>query len=170
MYCPRCGKQQVLESVRFCPNCGFRLEWVAELLARGGFLELQEVSTQPDKFSPRRRGIRQGAKLMFFSGVLLPIAFGLCFPADNPAPLLMPLTVFLAGLAWMLYFRLFGEESAPAREMIQPAPFAAPPHRSALPSLQSAPVAGVGSQPRDTSGRLRAPSVIEHTTNLLEHK
>lgn len=120
----------------------------------------QLSAAQALETSPRRKGMRQGAKLMFLSGVLLPIFFGLCFPADNPAPLLVPLTVFMAGLSWSLYHRLFGEDTAPPAPPVFQSPQMAPAYRTSLPSLEA---------PRpDAANALHPPSVLEHTTRNLE--
>lgn len=112
MYCPNCGDERASE-VRFCPRCGLRLDGVTELLANNGALP---VSAPAQTSEPSRKGMRQGAKLMFLSGVLLPIFFGLCFLSDNPAPLLVPLTVFLAGLSRTLYAKLFYDDDAPSTQ------------------------------------------------------
>src|SRR5215210_6173514 len=109
MFCPKCGQQQVADNTRFCSRCGLAISNLAEWIASGGVLAARTEAAPPQALaSPRRKGIRRGAKLMFWSGVLLPIFFGFCFLADNPAPLLVPLTIFLAGLTMMLYARLFG--------------------------------------------------------------
>ena len=171
MYCPRCGQPPAVDHMRFCPSCGFRLSGVAELLANDGFLGAREpVEPQVNKMSPRRRGIRQGAKLMFLSGVLLPPAFGLSIAADSPAPLLIPLTVFLTGLAWLLYFRLFGEESLPIAERSQPAQIGPAGRNAYIPPARRAPAYELDPPRGDTAGLSLSPSVTEHTTNLLGNK
>src|SRR5258705_11885462 len=53
--------------------------------------------------------MRQGAKLMFLSAVLFPFAIILCAIFDTPGPMIIPFTVFVAGLSWTLYSRLFIE-------------------------------------------------------------
>src|SRR5215813_3478648 len=119
MYCPRCSNQPSSDRVRFCPSCGFRLNGVAELIARDGvptnILSAPPVNLpQGSEQSERRLGIRRGAKMVFFSlGIFLPI-FGFCFVVDGPAPLILPGTIFLAGIFWMIYYRLFGSENPPA--------------------------------------------------------
>jgi len=72
---------------------------------------------------PKRLGMRQGAKLMLFSLVSLPLFFAACFPFDSPVPLLFPLTIFLAGLAWVSYYKVFGADlsGAPEVQAIRPA-------------------------------------------------
>src|SRR5215207_7207025 len=75
MFCPKCGQQQLSNSVRFCPRCGFQLEVVRELLATDGVLVLKEELTESssgDGRSPRNRGIRQGAMLMLLTALVVP--------------------------------------------------------------------------------------------------
>ncbi len=104
--------------------------------------------------------MKQGAKLMFASGVMLPIFGLLCVPADNPAPLIAPLTIFLAGLSWSLYHRLFGEDTTPVAPPVFQSPQMAPVYRAPMPSLEA---------PRpDAANALHPPSVLEHTTRNLE--
>src|SRR5215831_11829946 len=109
MYCPRCGQQPVYESLRFCPTCGLRLDSVVELLASNGApSSFDALPAAHDPASPKRRGMRQGAKLMLVSLVLLPLIFAASFGLDSGVPLLIPVTLFLAGLAWLSYYKAFG--------------------------------------------------------------
>src|SRR5947209_8113358 len=108
MHCPRCGQPQVSNEVRFCSRCGFRLDIVTELLKNDGALVPQTGA--PSQSAMRRRRTRQGAKLMFISAFLMPFALALSIATDSPGPLIIPPTVFLMGLFWLLYFRFFGEE------------------------------------------------------------
>ncbi len=122
MYCPRCGQQPAYEALRFCPACGLRLDGVAELLASNGVpASLSQGEVTGD--APKRLGMRQGAKLMLFSLVSIPLFFAACFPFDSPVPLLFPLTIFLAGLAWLSYYKVFGADlsGAPEQKAIRPA-------------------------------------------------
>lgn len=151
MHCPNCGQQALIEA-RYCSRCGLPLAAVSELLANGG-LSIEA------KAKPRRnRGMRAGAKMMFFSLVLLPIFFGFCFPADSPAPLLVPLTVFLMGLSCLVYFRLFGDEEV--REKRNQT------HRFERAALQSSDRAALFIN-RNT-GEIDQPSVTERATHLFD--
>jgi hypothetical protein len=150
MHCPNCGQQALIEA-RYCSRCGLPLTAVSELLSNGG-LPVEA------KAKPRRnRGMRAGAKMMFFSLVLLPIFFGFCFPADSPAPLLVPLTVFLMGLSCLVYFRLFGDE-----EMREKRPHI---HRVERPALQPSDRAALFIR---QTGEIDQPSVTERTTHLFD--
>lgn len=165
MHCPKCGQEQLSSEIRYCSRCGFPLAGVSSLLARGGTVELDQ---QPRE-SPRRRGVKQGAILVF-------VAFGL-------APLLAPLfeefgamvigSLFMAGLLRMLFAAIF-EEGASA----QP-PFQASQQPYSIPSPQFAPQQQVlppytppVDLPRrvDTAEHLEPPSVTENTTRLLENE
>src|SRR3982751_1310995 len=117
MYCPRCNQQQVSDEVRFCSRCGLRLDVVATLLKHGA---LETHVGQAPKNTARRRRRRQGAKMMFISAFLLPVAIGLSAAAHSPGPLFIPFLLFLFGLFWMLYFRIFGEDTAQAEEVYRP--------------------------------------------------
>ena len=170
MYCPRCGNQPASDRVRFCPSCGFRLDGVVDLLVRDG------VPTNPlavshtniltgGGLSERRKGMRRGAKMLFTGlAMFLPIlAFSIA--VDSPGPMVLPATIFFAGVFWMLYYRLFGEERmyappAPPAQL-QPAQFGPPPQQAYFPAQQSIPLYR---SPVETS---QEHSVAEHTTRSL---
>lgn len=169
MFCPRCGQQQVSEEVRFCSRCGLSLAAVPSLLAG---LE----STPPEGASRRgrwkkRKQVRRGAKLMFLSAVLFPIFFALALAVDEPGPLLVPFAVFLAGLSWVLYFVIFGEETeqesagAKGREVLREGRNAAP-----LPPATFVPASGFGARRANTADMAQPPSITEQTTKLLDQE
>lgn len=153
--------------MRFCSRCGFQLGGVTALLS-GGAAPQETISTS-SVGKQRGRRTRQGAKLMFLSAVLLPIAFGFSILTDSPIPLLLPLTVFLAGLAWFLYFRMFEEETQSITGAHAPAQVAAP-RQSFLHDAQSVPATDLHSTSPRTAEIVRPPSVTEHTTKLLDDK
>src|SRR5438270_6017712 len=108
MFCPRCAQQQLNDESRFCPRCGLPLAGVASLLASEGAVQGQG-SAPSDKSNGRRADIRRGAKIIFLSAVLAPVFLALGIAFDSPGPLLVPATIFLAGLSWLLYSLFFGE-------------------------------------------------------------
>jgi hypothetical protein len=168
MFCPRCGQQQVSDEVRFCSRCGLSLASVPALLAGG---EVRAVERAPQGvLTQKRAGVRRGAKLMFFSAVLFPIFFGLAIVFDSPGPLILPFTVFLAGLAWMLYFVLFGEEVPHARAEKSPKQMREARGAQALPPSTFAPASGFGARRADTADMAQPPSVTEQTTRLLDEE
>src|SRR5262249_17212721 len=108
MYCPRCS-QQVGDETNFCPRCGFYFGALRELIATGGAPLTPQDMGKARQLSERQKGMRLGAKMVFFGVALLPIFIGLSIVADGPGPLLVPFTLFLTGVIWMLYARLFRE-------------------------------------------------------------
>jgi hypothetical protein len=170
MYCPRCSNQPASDRMRFCPSCGFRLDGVAELLARDGFPagalnSPQTNALRSGEHSERKRGIRRGAKMVFFSLTMFLPVVAFCSLIRNGVPLILPATLFLAGIFWMIYYRLFGDEYAPAQKS-RPAPpyFGPPPQNASLPPPQSVPVYR---SPVETP---KEHSVVEHTTRSLERQ
>ena len=166
MYCPRCGNQPASDRVRFCPSCGFRLDGVGDLLARDG-VPTNILTAPPTNIpqssepSERRKGIRRGAKMVFFSlAIFLPV-LAFCFVVDGPEPLFLPASIFLAGIFWMIYYRLFGDEHAPAPMQSQPVYFGPPPQQAYFPQQQSVPAYR---PPVETP---KEHSVVEHTTRSL---
>lgn len=170
MFCPRCGNQPASDRVRFCPSCGFRLDGVSDLIVRDGAPAglpnvSQTNSLQRGEPSERKKGIRRGAKMVFFSlAMFLPV---FCFAVgvvDHPGPLVVPASLFFTGIFWMIYYRLFGDENAPAQKPIQTPYFGPPPQNASLPAPQSAPVYRA---PVETP---REHSVVEHTTRSLDRQ
>src|SRR5688572_3489068 len=112
MYCPRCGQQQISDEMKFCSRCGLLMSGLAEWLA-GGAPAGREQETQMSLRSPRRKGIRRGAKFMFLSGVLFPVFLALSLLINEGALMIIPIIIFFMALTMMLYARLFGEEVSP---------------------------------------------------------
>jgi hypothetical protein len=166
MFCPRCGLQLPV-NLRFCSRCGLRLDGVALLLANDGAPAQPDQTPGHDGAPSNRKRMRQGAKLMFLSGVVTPLFFGLCVLSDSPAPLILSFTIFLAGLAWMLYFRLFGD-STPETQAQTTFNSGGTIYPKAIPAPQTREVI------RTTPGSIRTgsleqgPSVTEGTTELFE--
>ena len=169
MYCPNCGQQQLSDEMRFCSRCGQALTGLAEWLAGGGLPAQPRVEVPVSPDSPRRKGIRRAAKLMFFSGVLFPIFLVISLAIDEPGPLVLPIIFFFISLSMMLYARLFSDKTAP------PINYVAPPTtlgsaatRSSLPPATSIPIPA-RHQVR-TNELAQPPSVTEHTTRLLDNE
>jgi hypothetical protein len=169
MYCPKCGQQQLGNAMRFCSRCGLPLTGLAEWVAGGGGALAAQEETQAASPSARRKGIRRGAKLMFISVPLFAVFLGLSILVDGPAPLMIPLAVFLTGLTLMLYARLFAEETAPAkREQPQSSISGTTPERTALPPASPFQTDNAGGRRMRTAELRQPPSVTEHTTRLLD--
>jgi hypothetical protein len=168
MFCPKCGQQQATDEMRFCSRCGFQLGVVAALISTGGVPPAVIISNaQVDSRLPAKRRTRQGAKLMFASGVVSPIAMAFSIMFDSPVPLLIPFTIFLAGLTWMLYFRWFGEDESSSAHQ-SPATQLVATNQAFLPSPQTLFVEDSVRQANSTAEIVRPPSVTEHTTKLLD--
>lgn len=174
MHCPQCG-QQVLEEVRFCKGCGFALGAVRELLPTGG-IPPTETDTKQSRLSPRRRGVRQGAIVLFIAICLLPLTAVL---GDSWGELI-PAMLCMAGLMRMLYAGIFQEGASKTRTLSYSPPnrleLAAPTNNAALPPARGVPVgrgsAGdVNADDFQARGRTKemidVPSVTDHTTELL---
>lgn len=166
MYCPNCGQAQTSEEIRYCSRCGLSLWELARWLTEGANAPWQPVKLVTEA-TPRKKGIRQAAKLLFLGGVLLPVAFILALIVDGPGFLVIPAVMLFVGLVWMGYCRLFVEDAPAARKQMP-----APAYRANeyLPPAQVNP-ANV-SRPREpnTAEIVRPPSVTEYTTNLLRKR
>ncbi len=109
--------------------------------------------------------------MMFLSGILMPIFFGLSLLVDNPGPLLVPLTIFFAALSLMLYARIFGEEIPHVKsQQAQASRLGAMSGNNALPPISNIWANSVGGQQVRTAELVKPPSVTEHTTRLLDQE
>src|SRR6185369_67418 len=165
MYCPNCGQQQVSDEMRFCSRCGLALSGLAEWLA-GGVLVRRPEETGPSR---QRKHIRRGSKLLFFSAVMFPIFLLISIGIDEPGPLFIPLFfAFIAGM-WLLYAKLFIDNTTPLSQGTQASAFATPPARGSLPPPTHFPI-DIGRQQVRTNELAEMPSVTEHTTKLLDNE
>jgi hypothetical protein len=167
MFCPKCG-QQSSDEVRFCPRCGLSLASLPAYIAGNDFTSNRPDPARQEELTAKRRGTRRGAKLMFFSVVLFPIFFGLCFLVDNPVPLFVPFTLFLTGLVMIVYARLFGDELIPVHYGAGRRDLAAGAERPALGAPQFTPAPLFNQQRANTAEIYQPPSVTENTTKLLD--
>lgn len=172
MYCPKCGQQQISDEMRFCSRCGFALSGLAEWLAGGGLPAKRPDEAQaPTALSPRRKGIRRAAKLMFFSGVLFPVFLMFSIAVEEGAPMIVPFLLFFVSLAMMLYARLFSDKTAPViYQAPQTSTLGSTPARGSLPPAGNIPMPGVGRQHVKTNELAQPPSVTENTTRLLDNE
>src|SRR5262245_45710068 len=112
MYCPNCGQQQISDEMRFCSRCGLALSGLAEWMT-GGLPVRRADLAQVSAATPRRKGIRRAAKLMFFSGVLFPVFMAISIGVREGAIMTFPIIIFFVSLVMMLYARLFSDNTAP---------------------------------------------------------
>jgi len=119
-----------------------------------------------------KKAFAAGAKVLFSAAILFPIAFGLCFLVDGPAPLLLPATLVLAGVALMLYARLFWPHHQFPKQssypFMMPAPFVQNQQNQMLPPPSAVPGNNYRAPRLNTADMMERPSVVEHTTKLLE--
>ncbi len=168
MFCPKCG-QQSSDEVRFCPKCGLQLDVVAAYVAGKEHTLGDALATRAPSMTARRRGMRRGAKVMFFFAVLLPAAALLAFEGDAPGPLLLVLTGGLAGLLWLVYSWLFNDNVLPVETRASRKEMKAARERAALAASQFVPASSFSQQQRGNTAEIYQPSsVTENTTKLLD--
>jgi hypothetical protein len=111
--------------------------------------------------------MRRAAKLMFFSAALFPLFVLMSVAVDEPGPIAVPAILFFASLMWMVYSRLFIDDTV---HMLNPAAqqstFGPMPTRMSLTPPTN--ISDFGRQQVRTNELAQAPSVTEHTTKLLD--
>lgn len=169
MYCPKCGQQQIADNLNFCSRCGLPINEVSKWLEGNASLTTSGTGTPLKSHSAKRKGIRRGAKLMFTSGVLFPIFFLFGIVVGGPAPLFIPLTIFLAGLSRMLYSRIFGDDSSSIKiEQTEPSKLSSMLRNKSLPSVSDIWTKNSAEPQFKTAELVKPPSITEHTTTLLD--
>ncbi len=116
MYCPQCGQQQVSDVIRYCSRCGFPLDGVTAVVARGGTLPTQYVQPGYQKLSPRSKGIRQGALLMLSTLLMVPLVAIIGVAILDLHGVIVGITAvtcLLGGLLRIFYALLMEEPVAP---------------------------------------------------------
>lgn len=165
MFCPKCGQPQVSNEVRFCVRCGLQLDNVKSLITNEVMFVQREAYNQPVP-TWKKPGVKTSAKLIFLSIILAPIFFSLAIINENPGPLIVPFTLFLLGILWMIYSLVFGESPMSRKanqNLINPANT-----QAYLPQPQ--PQKTLHAQPINTAEMIKPPSVTENTTKLFEQK
>ena len=164
MFCPRCG-QQCLMDVRFCSRCGLPLNVIAEVTANQG---MPTGSPGPTSYTPTRpRGLRIGTIIMLVALVLTPLFFCLSIAADGPAPLLVPLTVFLTGLCFVLYSRAF-KDDLPVQYKTHQHRAMNPKNPSLLVLPDRSTITSSGPRKVNTADMVEPSSVTDHTTQFFD--
>ena len=159
--------------MKFCSRCGLPLSGLVDWLAVSGLPAGREQDARIAARSPRRKGIRRGAKVMFFGGVLFPIFLLLSLGVDEPGPLVIPIIIFLVGLTITLYSRLFVEDFPQIQGQQQTRQFVpgATPIGHALPPQSTTPAYSNIPGPQVRTNELaQPPSVTEQTTRLLDQE
>ncbi|SRR6266404_6513877 len=168
MYCPKCSHQPASDGLRFCPNCGLRLDAVAELLTNDG-IAAKEETPQP-RPSLLKWGTLLGITLMYLSAFLITLKIP---RGPYRGESMAFLTLFWAALVILI------STAGPLKSAIDkalgrgktPVPIrGASSHITALPSAQGVPIADIGGQRAKTAPIAPPPSVTEVTTSLLDKK
>jgi hypothetical protein len=176
MFCPKCGQQQVSEETKFCSRCGFLLTAVWNLVSSNGLQNQTLATPESGAISPRKEGLRRGAKLMMLGLIIIPLLTIITEFLDlNPALVVsVAILTFWGGILRMIYARLF-ESAHPneidaeqktlsfAKKILGKKTKALPPQSISVSSYAPPPANNWG----DTND-LPQPSVIDNTTKLLK--
>ena len=85
--------------------------------------------------------------------------------------MVIPVGIFFASAVWMLYARLFINDTSPAiSQAAQQQAVGSIPVRSALPPAVSNPIPNIGREQVRTNELVPRPSVTENTTRLLDNE
>ena len=161
MYCPKCGQSQLSEA-QFCNRCGLSLNIIKELVLSDGIgLKSYSVEGQGIRRFQRKKGMRLGAKLLFWGLASIPPTLLFSVITNTPLFLFLSFVVVLAGICRMLYARIF-EEIDPAHQAPQFVLMRSPALTNSLDVRTPANSFGAG--PRASTPQ----SVTEHTTKLLD--
>jgi len=176
MYCPQCGQQQVSNVIRYCSRCGFLLDGVSAVVARGGTLPTQYVLPAHKQLSPRDKGVRQGALMMLSTLLLVPlVAIFAVAILDLPGVIvgITAITLVLGGLLRIFYALLLEEpvarvnsDSTSGYAQSGTPQFGRHAQNSALPPAPVDAMPAWRSRP-NTAEIYQPPSVTENTTRLL---
>jgi len=142
-------------------------EWLAgsRLPATG------EDDAQVTAISPRRKGIRRAAKMMFFGAVLFPVFLVISLAINHGELMIIPILTFFVALVLMLYARLFSARTAPVNnQAVQTSALNSTSTRGSLPPAANNPLPGFGRQQVRTNELAQPPSVTENTTRLLDNE
>jgi hypothetical protein len=141
MFCPKCGQEQVSESVRFCSRCGFKLNPVEE------------------SFAPRLIKIAMYLVLTVFAI----IGWG----SATAGPGYSQIRVIISLIAAVTFYLLFSCDLKHFFNIEQIKKITLGSRESALPPAQSIPVPTLESHRVNTAEMVQPPNVTEQTTTLL---
>jgi hypothetical protein len=178
MFCPRCGQQQLSQTVRFCSRCGFQLDGVLAMLEQAAQSATQPLLTDGRVLTKRQRGMRKGIVVMCGAIMLKMLTIVLGIIDDDFFALLVPVVlIFAIGFMRWLYAWLLEADTPVAKKKKgkgeQPAPPQFPHYNvqgGALPPAYSAPVANFTPAQPGTNEMSQPPSVTEGTTRVLDEK
>ena len=172
MYCPNCGQQQISDEMRFCSRCGLALTGLAEWLATGVVpAPRSEISVSTE--SQRTKRMRRAYKLMFFTGVLVPIFITMSIAIDEPGPMVFGFGLFFVASMMLIYARLFSDPTPHAlpNHAAQPSALGSVSSHAYLPPQAAHPtMPGIGRVRVRTNELAQPASVTENTTRLLDNE
>lgn len=179
MFCPVCSQEQISEETRFCSRCGFLLTGVSQLIASGGAILPGQTRNDPNAISPRKKGVKQGALLLFLSFIIVPLlALITLFVEAEPFAVAAAAVLLGGGGLLRIIYSLMFESGQPflkdegvlpdVIQKVLPSKKKSPE----LPPQQSVPASSyvpptVGNW-RETNDLAAPPSVTEPTTKLLQ--
>jgi hypothetical protein len=153
MYCPKCSQPLTVDELRFCSRCGLPLAALTQIVLANG------ETKKKTEAAPRQKGIRQGVILISLSVILIPayILLAALFPAndrlvesavsDTPFEKIsqaLLITLFMLGLARLLYARLFQSGAPVPTESVAATQFQDSSVNYSLPDAQGTPVSDFG--------------------------
>ena len=101
MFCPRCGRRQAQEDLRFCNGCGFLLADVSEALSNEGRVERSVV--------PAARELKKGVSKALVLMTLAAAFFLLSLILGTPEPsyfvqfnMAVGILCYVVGLVWVI--------------------------------------------------------------------
>lgn len=175
MFCPRCGQEQVSNQIKFCSRCGLLMSGMQEIIANGGVLQ----AYQPKTPTAKRRGVKQGGKMILLGAFVVPLlgVLSLLFRFPEEIIGLAAVIFFIGGFIRLLYAAIFEasdpEEKILEENVVETAQkiLGKKPNSAELPPAQSIPVNNYvppkQSNWRDTND-LTPTSVTDNTTKLLD--
>ena len=160
MYCPKCGKRQISDEVRFCAKCGLALEPARKSLTAGSGAMAEPAKVSG--LSPRAKGILQGIAIVPCGiGAMAVIdIFYESLGAAMMAPLYTMLTMLLLVALMRILYALF-YEGGPVQA--KPAPADTANSQNEVTASENQPALSA------ETGEMALPrSVTEHTTRQLD--
>lgn len=178
MFCPVCSQEQVSDETRFCSRCGFLLTGISQVIASGGVLPQSADSGNAAAISPRKKGVRQGALLLFASFIIVPL-LAIITLAVRAEPFVVAAAAILfggGGILRIIYALLFeaGQPVSSEKSRLPEVLQNILPGRKKKPALspQNIPVSSyippAAGEWRQTNDLAAPPSVTDPTTKLLQ--
>jgi hypothetical protein len=165
MYCPKCGQSPLSGELQFCTRCGLSLKVVKGLIMNDGVAVAKcEDEVRGIESWWRRKGMRFGAKLVFWGLVFVPVTLAFSLLVKSPFLFLISLIIVLAGLGRMFYARLFEEVQWSTKHDAQSVLV----RNSALPNSLEVSRKSPNSYDPSPKEIIAPHSITEHTTKFFD--